>query len=230
MLVAWMIFFFSSRRRHTRLQGDWSSDVCSSDPTLSSSLSSRITISPRRLESTSRSPRLRSRSSMRSMAASICSVLTGRLRSAILNEPSSLARSYSMRRPSFLTMAGKLTSGRSYVVKRLSQPPHWRRRRMKPPSSASRVSTTWVSGWLQNGHFMAGLYACNSGAVDREAGRQLGHLGAHAGQVGFVGGVLQHVGQQVGCHAGFLFLVAAGGHGGAGPAGSRRERVHTKSR
>src|SRR2546426_11578762 len=26
-----MDFFFSSRRRHTRLQGDWSSDVCSSD-------------------------------------------------------------------------------------------------------------------------------------------------------------------------------------------------------
>src|SRR2546426_8691279 len=25
------IFFFSSRRRHTRLQGDWSPDVCSSD-------------------------------------------------------------------------------------------------------------------------------------------------------------------------------------------------------
>src|SRR5256885_9512820 len=24
-------FFFSSRRRHTRLQGEWSSDVCSSD-------------------------------------------------------------------------------------------------------------------------------------------------------------------------------------------------------
>src|SRR5256885_12094823 len=29
MLVCF--FFFSSRRRHTRLQGDWSSDVCSSD-------------------------------------------------------------------------------------------------------------------------------------------------------------------------------------------------------
>src|SRR5256885_10017649 len=27
------LFFFSSRRRHTRLQGDWSSDVCSSDLT-----------------------------------------------------------------------------------------------------------------------------------------------------------------------------------------------------
>src|SRR2546426_7728970 len=26
-----MFFFFSSRRRHTILQGDWSSDVCSSD-------------------------------------------------------------------------------------------------------------------------------------------------------------------------------------------------------
>src|SRR2546426_2307821 len=30
-IVILFIFFFSSRRRHTRLQGDWSSDVCSSD-------------------------------------------------------------------------------------------------------------------------------------------------------------------------------------------------------
>src|SRR5688500_2572222 len=29
--VCLLFFFFSSRRRHTRLQGDWSSDVCSSD-------------------------------------------------------------------------------------------------------------------------------------------------------------------------------------------------------
>src|SRR4051794_41699902 len=29
---AWVgVFFFSSRRRHTRWTGDWSSDVCSSD-------------------------------------------------------------------------------------------------------------------------------------------------------------------------------------------------------
>src|SRR5437016_8914034 len=27
----WFVFFFSSRRRHTRLVSDWSSDVCSSD-------------------------------------------------------------------------------------------------------------------------------------------------------------------------------------------------------
>src|SRR5256885_4048145 len=34
LAVSWfsrLLFFFSSRRRHTRLQGDWSSDVCSSD-------------------------------------------------------------------------------------------------------------------------------------------------------------------------------------------------------
>src|SRR5574341_1947746 len=31
-------FFFSSRRRHTRLVGDWSSDVCSSDLSLVSAL------------------------------------------------------------------------------------------------------------------------------------------------------------------------------------------------
>src|SRR5437660_9280714 len=30
-VVAWSLFFFSSRRRHTRWPRDWSSDVCSSD-------------------------------------------------------------------------------------------------------------------------------------------------------------------------------------------------------
>src|SRR5256885_12802706 len=30
-MIVTSFFFFSSRRRHTRLQGDWSSDVCSSD-------------------------------------------------------------------------------------------------------------------------------------------------------------------------------------------------------
>src|SRR5574337_631149 len=29
--LVFFFFFFSSRRRHTRLSGDWSSDVCSSD-------------------------------------------------------------------------------------------------------------------------------------------------------------------------------------------------------
>src|SRR5256885_2203607 len=31
LMLGSVLFFFSSRRRHTRLQGDWSSDVCSSD-------------------------------------------------------------------------------------------------------------------------------------------------------------------------------------------------------
>src|SRR5688500_20166718 len=31
ILINDLFFFFSSRRRHTRLQCDWSSDVCSSD-------------------------------------------------------------------------------------------------------------------------------------------------------------------------------------------------------
>src|SRR5256885_12647918 len=41
------VFFFSSRRRHTRLQGDWSSDVCSSDLT-HYSLLTRCQALPRR--------------------------------------------------------------------------------------------------------------------------------------------------------------------------------------
>src|SRR5690348_16031689 len=31
MVFSFVFFFFSSRRRHTRWTGDWSSDVCSSD-------------------------------------------------------------------------------------------------------------------------------------------------------------------------------------------------------
>src|SRR5256885_121992 len=31
LVVGYAIVFFSSRRRHTRFKGDWSSDVCSSD-------------------------------------------------------------------------------------------------------------------------------------------------------------------------------------------------------
>src|SRR5437867_13169175 len=33
-MIWFVIFFFSSRRRHTRSYGDWSSDVCSSDLSL----------------------------------------------------------------------------------------------------------------------------------------------------------------------------------------------------
>ncbi|MCY1376952.1 hypothetical protein D9M69_644840 [compost metagenome] len=82
---------------------------------------------------------------MRSRALSICSMLTGRLRSASIIEARTLVESKSARLPSFLTTTGKLTSGRSYVVKRLSQALHWRRLRTKSASSETRVSTTCVS-------------------------------------------------------------------------------------
>src|SRR5688500_19259128 len=39
-----VFFFFSSRRRHTRLQGDWSSDVCSSDLRISSQVTSAFAV------------------------------------------------------------------------------------------------------------------------------------------------------------------------------------------
>src|SRR5205807_5895803 len=45
-----MRFFFSSRRRHTRLQGDWSSDVAL--PIFSSGPSNKVTVSSRKNEFT----------------------------------------------------------------------------------------------------------------------------------------------------------------------------------
>jgi len=50
---------------------------------------------------------------MRSMAASICSMLTWRLRSASVIEPRSLAGSKSTRAPLFFTIAGSAISARS---------------------------------------------------------------------------------------------------------------------
>src|SRR5688500_19926121 len=49
------LFFFSSRRRHTILQGDWSSDVCSSDLSsigMSPSGGHQLYVSPRSPPST----------------------------------------------------------------------------------------------------------------------------------------------------------------------------------
>src|SRR5690606_39291327 len=38
VLLPFILFFFSSRRRHTRFSRDWSSDVCSSDLKLNEAL------------------------------------------------------------------------------------------------------------------------------------------------------------------------------------------------
>src|SRR5699024_11288436 len=46
-----LIFFFSSRRRHTRSKRDWSSDVCSSDLGLISKLDNKLTMFNLNIES-----------------------------------------------------------------------------------------------------------------------------------------------------------------------------------
>src|SRR5256885_1229671 len=43
------VFFFSSRRRHTRLQGDWSSDVCSSDLAEAAAQGAGVALLPARM-------------------------------------------------------------------------------------------------------------------------------------------------------------------------------------
>src|SRR5690606_39621070 len=40
------VFFFSSRRRHTRFSRDWSSDVCSSDLSLLDALPGTLVMAP----------------------------------------------------------------------------------------------------------------------------------------------------------------------------------------
>src|SRR5262249_58688559 len=51
LVACGVVFFFSSRRRHTRLVSDWSSDVCSSDLAVGGELELFQTASPRnRLE------------------------------------------------------------------------------------------------------------------------------------------------------------------------------------
>src|SRR5438046_3464786 len=46
MVSSLCVFFFSSRRRHTRLVSDWSSDVCSSDLPLAGSQPSAVQLLP----------------------------------------------------------------------------------------------------------------------------------------------------------------------------------------
>jgi len=74
---------------------------------------SRISSSPSRVLGTSRAPLASTFSWMRSIAASTCSMLTGRLRSASIIEARSLLMSNSTREPSFFTTAGQAISARS---------------------------------------------------------------------------------------------------------------------
>src|SRR5574341_1321916 len=62
-------FFFSSRRRHTRLVGDWSSDVCSSDLPRADLLQNGLVgfpCSPRDFQESSPTPQFKSINSLHS--------------------------------------------------------------------------------------------------------------------------------------------------------------------
>src|SRR3972149_2755777 len=63
------------------------------------------------------------------------------------------------RRPSFLMTRGRLSSTRSYVVKRRLPLRHSRRLRITSPSLLRRESTTLFSTLAQEGHFMCLLCA-----------------------------------------------------------------------
>src|SRR5438445_12558752 len=72
---------------------------------------------------------------------------------ATSSPPSSFCRLNSSRRPSFLTTYSTGASTRSYVVNRLLQLRHSRRRRTASPVSESLESTTFESDAPQKGHF-----------------------------------------------------------------------------
>src|SRR5688500_2409731 len=113
----------------------------------SSCASPRSARSPTWLASTSGPDRLTA-AAIDSDRRSSCSELTGRLLAARSSPPRSFWSSNRSRRPSRLRTV-TLVSVRSYVVKRLPQPSHSRRRRTASP--ASRVSTTWVESDSQYG-------------------------------------------------------------------------------
>src|SRR2546430_6806394 len=101
-----IVFFFSSRRRHTRFDCDWSSDVCSSDLVLSALVMARPphTLSPtqlfRGLRSEEHTSELQSQSNL------VCRLLLEKKKTL----PSSSTTLSSFRTPAAPTTSFRLTS------------------------------------------------------------------------------------------------------------------------
>src|SRR5437762_10360124 len=95
------VFFFSSRRRHTRYIGEWSSDVCSSDLTITGS--ARV---PPRVPEALISPRVPGASRLKSSAES-----AKRRSSRSLKCPSSASRA--LPRPSRTSLKPQMSLKRS---------------------------------------------------------------------------------------------------------------------
>jgi hypothetical protein len=113
-----------------------------------------ITIWPITEVGISLSPELSSRRTMPFTTRSSRSGSTGRLRSAICMERSSLSRSNGSRWPVVFTTVSSRSCTRSKVVKRAPQFGHCRRRRIAALSSVGRESLTCVSSFAQNGQRM----------------------------------------------------------------------------
>src|SRR5688572_32962319 len=64
-MVDRLMFFFSSRRRHTRFDCDWSSDVCSSDLGFTSHFEVVVGLHPRRMRIAALDPAIGLRSEER---------------------------------------------------------------------------------------------------------------------------------------------------------------------
>src|ERR1700722_7558967 len=149
---------------------------------------------------------------MRLTACSIASAPTGRFSSALIMPCESLRSSNGSRLPSLLMTRGISSSAVSKVVKRSPQLRHSRRRRICPPSAASRESVTLVSTWPQKGQC---IDCPDQGSirVNREAAAQLDHLRPHAldGAVGAAG--IEDVGYPAADLADLRLLEAARGRG-----------------
>src|SRR5450755_982137 len=138
-----------------------------------------MTISPTVRAGTSRSPSTRSLWQTRPTACSIASELTGLFSSALVIPLESLCSSNGSRVPSLLITRGISSSAVSKVVKRSPQLRHSRRRRICPPSAASRESVTLVSTWPQKGQCID-CADQDSIRVYRKPATQLDYLRPHA--------------------------------------------------
>src|SRR5690349_1217521 len=125
-------------------------------------------------EETSDSPALSSSRTIADTIFSSRSESTGRLRSEICSERTSLSRSNGTRRPLRLITVSSRSCTRSNVVKRKLQVMQTRRRRITAESSVGRESLTCVSRLLQLGQRIG-----NALLVDREAVGQRPYAFSH---------------------------------------------------
>src|SRR3954451_23630624 len=154
---------------------------------------------------TSLSPDASSWRTMPLTMRSIRSSSTGRLRMAMRMERASLSRSNGTRGPADFSTASSRSCPRSTVVNRWPQLPQSRRRRMAEPSSAGRLSLTWVSSCPQNGQRIRSYPLClREGDVRVSAGASALTQSSPGGrgQIGWLGSTAQTgaVDREAGAH------------------------------